>query len=295
MKCFYHNDLDGRCAGSIVAAFTENYNKEDYFEVDYVMSLPLDKIKDREEIWFVDYSFKENTKHIIEQLLIKRCKIIWIDHHTSSIKLESEHKYLKKIAGTRQEGISGAALTYMYCYNKEFDEIPLYIKLVSDYDCWQFNYGLQTTNFKLGIETFQNNALDEIWLDLQEEYDFFNNTGFRKNAKSLLQDIIKKGELIKVYIDLDNTYYREHFAYESEIEGYRCFVVNKKSNSWIFGEKYSEYPLVMVWVFDGNNYVYSIFSNNEDVDCSKIAEKYGGGGHKGAAGFSSKELLFKAK
>jgi oligoribonuclease NrnB/cAMP/cGMP phosphodiesterase (DHH superfamily) len=37
MKCFYHNDLDGRCAGSIVAKYENNYNKEDFFEVDYVM------------------------------------------------------------------------------------------------------------------------------------------------------------------------------------------------------------------------------------------------------------------
>ena len=61
----------------------------------------------------------------------------------------------------------------------------------------------------------------------------------------------------------------------------------------MFGEKYSEYPLVMVWVFDGTQYVYSIFSGNLEIDCSKIAESYGGGGHKGAAGFSSKDLLFR--
>lgn len=295
MKCFYHNDLDGRCAGSIVAGFTENYNKEDYFEVDYVMDLPLDKVCDMEEVWFVDYSFKEDTKHIIEMLLLKKCKIIWIDHHTSSIELEKKCDHIKKVDGIRQDGISGAALTYMYCYNKSFKEIPLYVKLVSDYDCWQFNYGLQTTYFKLGVETFSNDALDEIWLSLQDEYSFFDRTGFRKNTKSPLQDTIERGKLIKVYIDLDNTYYREHFSYESKIDGYKCLVVNKKSNSWIFGEKYNEYPLVVVWVFNGRNYVYSIFSSNADVDCSKIAEKYGGGGHKGAAGFNSKELLFKAK
>jgi len=49
----------------------------------------------------------------------------------------------------------------------------------------------------------------------------------------------------------------------------------------------------MVWVFDGKKYSYSIFSSNPNIDCSKIAESYGGGGHKGAAGFSSDELLFR--
>ncbi len=27
MKCIFHCDLDGRCAGAIVAYFTNNYNK----------------------------------------------------------------------------------------------------------------------------------------------------------------------------------------------------------------------------------------------------------------------------
>lgn len=39
--------------------------------------------------------------------------------------------------------------------------------------------------------------------------------------------------------------------------------------------------------------IEAIYSSNKEIDCSKIAESFGGGGHKGAAGFSSDELLFK--
>ena len=35
MKCIAHGDLDGRCAGAIVAYFTNNYNEKDYFEANY--------------------------------------------------------------------------------------------------------------------------------------------------------------------------------------------------------------------------------------------------------------------
>lgn len=291
MKCFYHNDIDGRCAGAIVANFTDNYDKRDYYEVDYVMQLPLDKIQDGEQVWFVDYSFKENTMYVLDSLINRNCDIIWIDHHTSSINLQEQHKELKLIKGMRQEDISGAGLTYMYCHNKSFEDIPYYVKLVSDYDCWKYNYEPHTTYFKLGIETTKHDALDAIWVFLQT--DFNNGKEHMENALAQITNIIDNGELVKQYIDQDNTYYREHFAYESEIEGYKCLVVNKKSNSWIFGDKYKEYPLVMVWVFNGSKYTYSIFSSSKDIDCSKIAEKYGGGGHKGAAGFSSDELLFK--
>lgn len=281
MKCFYHNDLDGRCAGSIVAQYRNNYNSKDFFEVDYVMNLPLDKVKDGEEVWFVDYSFKQNTAYVLSELVARGCDVIWIDHHTSSLNLENEFIGMKNIKGIRNDGISGAALTYMYCYNKEFDDIPYYVKLVSDYDCWQYKYEPDTTYFKLGMESNDFDALDGIWEDL---FNF---------DKHIINETLEIGKVIKTFIDQDNTYYREHFAYETEIAGHKCLVVNKKTNSWVFGEKYSEYPLVMVWVFDGSKFTYSIFSSNKEIDCSKIAESYGGGGHKGAAGFSSTELLFR--
>jgi oligoribonuclease NrnB/cAMP/cGMP phosphodiesterase (DHH superfamily) len=153
--------------------------------------------------------------------------------------------------------------------------------LVSDYDCWIYKFDPDTTYFKIGIETKNYDALDRVWYDL---YD-------TSNPKT--DKIIKIGKTIKSYIDKDNDSYRESFAYETEIEGLKCIAVNKKSNSWIFGKKYDEYPIVMPWVFNGEKYIYSIFSSNPNVDCSKIAEKYGGGGHKGAAGFVSDELLFK--
>ena len=80
--------------------------------------------------------------------------------------------------------------------------------------------------------------------------------------------------------------------YESSIGGYKCAVINRKTNSWIFGEKYKEYPLVMVWVFNGEKYLFSIFSSNPKVNCAAIAESYGGGGHVGAAGFTLDNMPF---
>jgi len=251
------------------------------------MELPLEKIQKDERVYFVDYSFKKDTVWQLTQILKKTSDVIWIDHHTSSFNLEKEMLWLKEIKGLRQEGISGAALTYLYLYQCDFEDLPYYIALVSDYDCWIYNYDPDTTYFKLGIETFYHDATDLIWRDLYEDRD-------SKYDKSLVNLIMSKGSTIKSYIDQDNNYYRNHFAYESEITGHKCLVVNRNSNNWIFGDKYSEYPLVMVWVFDGSKYSYSIFSSNKDVDCSKIAESYGGGGHSGAAGFSSDKLLFKA-
>lgn len=287
MKCFYHNDLDGRCAGAVVAHFTKNHYAPDYFEVDYVMDLPINKIADGEQVFFVDYSFKENTAHILQELIERGCDVVWIDHHTSSINLEAAYPEFKVIKGTRSDKRSGALLTYEWFVESE-DSSPFFVQLVSDYDCWKFKQEPHTTHFKLGIETVKYDALDEIWDAL-----FCDDANYLPGRDDTLNKLVGKGRIIKNYIDETNTYYREHFAYESKIAGHKCLVVNKKTNSWVFGEKYNEYPLVMVWVFDGTKYTYSIFSGDPSVDCSKIAESYGGGGHKGAAGFSSDEMLFK--
>ena len=283
MKCFYHNDIDGRCAGAIVARFENNYDKNNFFEVDYVAQLPIDKIEEDERIYLVDYSFKGETAWQLEAIKNKTNDVIWIDHHISSLRLEEKIPWVKEIKGLRQDKISGAALTYMYLHECSYDDIPLAVKYVSDYDCWIFKYDLETTNFKLGLESVKHNALDSIWKSLLDldvtEIDSWN--------------LIRKGEVIKSYVDTDNENYRNLFSYESEISGHKCMVVNKKSNSLIFGEHYKTYPIVMTWVFDGKKYVYSIYTSNSEIDCSKIAESYGGGGHKSAAGFSSDELLFK--
>ena len=287
MKCFYHNDIDGRCAGSVVAQNTNNYDPENFFEVDYANDLPIDVIAPGEEVYFVDYSFKESTLPILQEIMAKTDKLVWIDHHTSSLELIRKYPELSTIPGLRANGISGAALTYMYFNDiSVLEDCPMYIQLVSDYDCWLFTLGEDTMYFKYGIDSVPNDALDPIWDGLYSQSEGVNDI-------EVLEETIDIGRAVDSYVKSTNAYYRSHFAYESEISGYPCMVVNRKSNSAIFGELYKEYPIVMTWVFDGTKYTYSIFSSNADVDCSKIAERFGGGGHKGAAGFTSNELLFK--
>lgn len=256
-----------------------------------MMPLPLDDLRPDETVYLVDYSFKKDTAWQLAKILSITNDVIWIDHHTSSLNLENEMEYIgtvetKSIKGIRRDKISGMALTYMYLYNYEFDDLPYYVKLISDYDCWLYKYDPDTTYFKLGIETMPFDALDNVWQQLDLD--------FVKNRHNTRDEIIETGKTIKTYIDADNTQYRNQWAYESIIGGHKAIVINRKSNSWIFGEKYNQYPIVCVWAFNGTKFSYSIFSGDTTVDCSKIAGSYGGGGHKGAAGFSSDELLFKS-
>lgn len=283
MKCFSHNDLDGRGARALVAQYENNYNEEDYFEVDYVQELPLDKISKDEKVYFVDYSFSKNTYHVLLEILKITENIIWIDHHQSSVDLLMEHfDELEHIKGTvKNEKISGAGLTWMY-FNKKDDlsEAPEFVKLISDYDCWILS-NKDAMFFKLGMDALPNKSVnDEVWSLLLSD--------------SIENDLIKMGRTIALYNENDNREYCEKYSFETKLPGYdyKVLACNRKSNSLLFGDKINEYDIVCPFVFDGDVYTYSLFTNKDDIDCKKIAESFGGGGHKQAAGFTSENLIF---
>lgn len=285
MKCFYHTDNDGFCAGSLVAIYHQifkpdvDFKESDFIKYNYDGDISFDRLTKGETVYFVDLSFKVSEYEIVKRLMTDY-DFVWLDHHSSSMDLLKAHPELDEIKGIRSTEVSGAYLTYMYLWDiRTLGEVPYYVKLVSDYDTWTFDYGDQSTYFYLGTNTEDNfTCFSKLWTDL-----FYD-------AEKVLK-IIEKGKVIKNFVDVENARYLKAYGYESEIDGHKCYVVNKSSNSWIFGDKYYEYPLVVVWTYDGKKYKYTLYSSDPNVNCQKIAEKFGGGGHKGAAGFTSSRLL----
>lgn len=280
MKCFHHDDIDGRAAGAVVAKFENNYQPENFFEVDYVQVLPLDKINRNERVYFVDYSFSKNTVDVLRRILEITPDVIWIDHHKSSEDMLKEYPEFKTIPGIVKEGISGAALAYMYLYHKSYEEIPKILQYVSDYDCFHLKLP-DTMQFKYGVESVDHGPLSDLWVRALDV-----NYG-------ILEELIRRGEIVKSYHNNQCKDVRNTYGYESTVEGYTALIINRDGNSSLFGDQFNQYDVCIRWTFNGERYVYSIFTSKDDIDVSKIAEKFGGGGHKRAAGFSSVELLFK--
>lgn len=285
--CFHHNDHDGRGAAAVVEHFFKcnNYYDPIFVEVEYNKNLPNPAlVKKKDLVFIVDYSFSEDTIHILNEIREITNNVVWIDHHTSSLKLIEKYPELNEVEGLVVDGISAAALTFMYLYNIPYQLIPIFLKYISDYDCWKFKYGDTTNNFKSGLDRYDTNPKSDIWKKLFSEQS--------PDAPTMTK-ILRDGEIINEFIKEDYKFYRDNFAYESEIDGHKCIVINRKTNSWIFGDLIDKYPISVVWVFDGTKYIYSLFSSNNEIDCSAIAEKYGGGGSKRAAGFTSTELILK--
>jgi oligoribonuclease NrnB/cAMP/cGMP phosphodiesterase (DHH superfamily) len=81
-------------------------------------------------------------------------------------------------------------------------------------------------------------------------------------------------------------------GFETEFEGMKCFAVNLGlcTSDYFKSLPNGEYDVLMPFVFDGNQFIVSMYSTT--VDVSEIVKKYGGGGNKGASGFQCYDLPF---
>lgn len=318
---YHHNDLDGYGAAEILdnilfSTFNDFKDVDYHFKaVDYHKNLPdinNDSITNDMTVYFLDYSFNPSTIHILKEFQKSVKNVIWIDHHKSSIDLINNNEELgfkEDVIG--KNGIissnhSGAYLTYLYCrlikafenIGLQYDfkptkyiqikllndiKIPKFIKLIDTYDRWQINDS--SFNDAESFNYIMKNKLSEktTWYDLIHDHE----------SLDFLKRLINIGESIKLYITNDNQNYYSNNKYISSYNGKKCVVINRLSNSQIFGEDYYEFPFVVVWTYDGEKYKYTLYANDKsDVKCNEIAEQFGGGGHKGAAGFTSDKLIF---
>jgi oligoribonuclease NrnB/cAMP/cGMP phosphodiesterase (DHH superfamily) len=270
MKIFYHNDADGKCAAHVIAYIfhhTLENNIEDYIEINYGMDFPLKLIEEDEDVFIVDYSIE---LEVMDKLLDITSNIFWIDHHITAI--EKYINYPHNLQGLRNVEYSGCVLTYIYLYNVSFEQVPMPIRYIGDRDTWQWRYGQETKLFCSGAELYDLHPLSLDWEIL------FNNP----------LSVKKEGMIVEKYKTERNKDYVKSFAYYNFFEGYEAVVVNiGHVGSEIF-DSIKKKPLLIMYVYDGKDYKVSLRS--EEVDVSKIALKYGGGGHPGASGFECKEI-----
>lgn len=295
MICFYHADNDGKCAGFWVNKLAKRDEFEDRFiKINYGIDFPFEEIHRNEIIYIVDYSIPTDE---MDKLLSITPNVIYIDHHKSAI--EKYKNYDKEIAGLRYDGIAGCMLTYCYLacmidnesgkVVNEFDPIfadtaPTFTKLVADYDVWTFKYGDRTREFEKGMTIYPREPQDQIWFDLLTE-ESLGTFGLPR-----LSGICEQGRTIMSYRKSLMKDYCSNKGFEAKLCGYKCYAVNMAmmgTDDFVI-DNADDYDLLISFSFDGVMWNYSLRSTK--IDCANLAEMFGGGGHKGAAGFSSNKF-----
>jgi oligoribonuclease NrnB/cAMP/cGMP phosphodiesterase (DHH superfamily) len=261
--------LDGRCSAAIVKRRVKR--KVYFIETNYKDPPPkADSIRNTDVV-IVDFSYKPEE---MEKILKVARSVTWIDHHATA----KDYPY-QDIPGLRDfdnKSKAGCELTWEYFF--PMLPVPLAVQLIGDYDKW----ALQMEDCKVfyeGMKLLKNGPEEELWEDLLSD-----NLGD-------VEAIIKSGRTATLYRDNYCNDLCRGFGYETEISGYHAYACNQYMfGSGGFGHRFNQYPLCIAYIHDGINFTVSLYSEN--VDVGEIAKKYGGGGHKGAAGFVCKILPF---
>lgn len=284
MLCIHHNDLDGRAAAAVVFKWyrdqTKNANTEDtaplrFVEINY-NDQAVPECHFGERVFIVDFHFKPE---VISEMASRAGRILQIDHHKTTPKLYEAYLPPPNVTLIHDQSASGALLAWKYLF-PDF-EIPRVIELVDDYDRWVFKHSGITRDFQAGMTTIWDNRPESsIWSEL-----------FSDDDPPLLAEICQEGFLVGKVKAQQNEAFCNGMGFETELDGHKAFAVNAWGNSTTFGTRLSEYPIGILFTFNGKKWTVSLYS--ETVDVSEICRARGGGGHKGAAGFTCDTLPFK--
>lgn len=270
MRIFHHNDLDGKCAAAIVLHYVtgDDYHTE-LIEIDYKDKVDVETIQEDERVVIVDFSFKPE---VMAEVLKRTKNVIWLDHHKTAF----EYRYGVTLDGLRSLDKAGCELAWEFFTNGL--KPPQAVILIGDYDKWALKFQPECFQFYEGMKLFDNGPRDEIWDLLFQENEIMS------------ERVIGAGKYSIMYRDNYCANIRKTFGYEVEFEGHLAYATNfYQFGSMGFGEKFRQYDFVIAYIHDGKKFTVSLYSDNR-VDVGKLCQRYGGGGHTGAAGFVCEEL-----
>jgi oligoribonuclease NrnB/cAMP/cGMP phosphodiesterase (DHH superfamily) len=283
--CYYHKiDLDGKCSAAIVR---RKFSDCELIGVDYPDRPDFDRIKPGDTVVVVDFSFE--PEEMVTLLNITQDNVVWVDHHRSAIIKIME--YDKKtgsnltadIGGLRLNNQAGCELTWEYFFPDE--PMPEAVRLLGRYDVWDHR-DPDVLSFQYGMRQMEWAPDSTLW-----------DPVFRPGENALVARLIKEGHLLLKYEEQQNATYAKAMAFPVKFEGCDAWSINKAlSNSKIFETLLDahERPLWILFSYKAGVWRYSLYSAPESgLDVSKIAAKYDGGGHAGAAGFQSDKYLLK--
>ncbi|RME07807.1 MAG: hypothetical protein D6803_02930 [Anaerolineae bacterium] len=267
--CLYHNDADGRASAAIVRRALGP--EVSLCEMKYGDSLPLEEILVSDHIIIVDFSLPRDD---MERLATYH-RLTWIDHHKTAI--EEMADLAQAWPGVRDTSEAACVLTWRYFFPEQ--PLPRAIALIGDRDIWRWAYE-DTGAFNEGLFQLNTNPHnDRLWQPLLDD------------AAQRVDEIIAHGSILRDarLRGIENSVGK--YGYEVSFEGYRTLAINMRGSGDL-GEQIRNHGYDIAYCYieqmqEGELVTYvTLYSNS--VDVSKIAKKFGGGGHAGAAGFHFK-------
>lgn len=275
--CIYHGiDQDGWASAAIIRS---TYPGRSLELIGYNYGMPIPDITPNYVVYICDIAFPMDK---MQEIANKSKRLVWIDHHISSINKYLAFKETSEYDGSNwsvelpqgSEQISACELTWRHCNRGR--EIPPAIKLLGAYDVFRH----KGTPEEYIVQFFQNTAnecvshpihaltyltmpQDEIeeWVYVGKHIQEEKNTKAKETYKKGKSVIIDGHKFILINEDRFNPI---NYGIDYHMDGYDGAGSYHKDK-------------VSIWHL-------SLYNDNNQIDCSEICKKFGGGGHKGAAG-----------
>jgi len=266
----YHADCrDG--FGSAYAAWKKFGEDASYIPLNASVNIPPEGLVDK-EVYIVDFSF---TKDVLQNLVETNKSVLVIDHHISA-----KEDVLSFEGNIFDNDHSGAVLTWKYFHPDT--TVPPLLEYVEDHDLWRFAL---PENREFGTALGTVDMTFQAWDALIEEL---------KDTDKLI-NFIAKGSLLAKFEDK----LVAHMMTRKErvlFEGHEVWALNTSEYASVLGNNLAELnlaeeqtPIGIVYYHSDGRVKMSLRSIG-DTDVSKIAAKYGGGGHKNASGMAVQSL-----
>ena len=287
--------LDGVMAAAAIARFFDGdrivANLPGNNESDRaIQSLKLRDKAEGDEIWITDLSWTQpKTAEHLKQLAAAGARIFWIDHHRTAVSRADAPEFKVPFAGkVLSEEYSAARLTFDYLKNREqeirspekrhaFEAFRRFTEIADDHDRWVHQIP-ESPEWALAVQTLGGAASYREILKLREP----------KMSRRLRDALLSGQDAMRRSIELAKaTLVDRPLTNGVSIRTACCFGYSSE----VAANLYENTTRTVVALFDLRSQGVSLRRSADcDVDLSKVAEQFGGGGHAAASGFLIPEL-----
>ncbi len=225
-------------------------------------------------VLMVDFSYK---RPVIEDMALKAASLTILDHHkTAEADLASLDIWAVQQFPSREVTVlfdmtrSGAALAWKFCFPEK--SLPTMLIYIEDRDLWRFAFGDDTRRFSAALRTYPMDF--HVWSQIAERPADLINEG----------KIILRAHQANIQKFMADAFMEKISGYEVPCCNVPYHYASDVADALL--KKFPDAPFAMSWFKRGDGlFQASLRSENHRVDVSEIAKKYGGGGHRNAAGF----------
>lgn len=288
-----HNDLDGVSCGILAKlAFKENvkvrYNS--VASLNREIESFLEEEKNDTFLFITDLSPNEGNISRLNEFYKKNKNIQLIDHHKTALSLNEFEWGMVVVEDGEGKLTSATSLFYQYLIDRELlqptKSLDEFVELVRQYDTWEWEKNknerarrLNSLFYLISIDEFEEIMIERLRQNEQFEFDDFETRLLNMEDNKIERYIrFKKREIVQAQID-------------KEIVG---VVYAESYHSELGNELGKEHPhLDYIAMVNMGTKKISLRTIHDDIDVSKIANKYGGGGHQKASGCTLKDESYK--